>query len=453
MIDRRRIAAAAWGLALLVLLVGVGLTFQSATRQACYVIAVLLASSIPVLVTDRLSEVTQVFDYCFYAGCLLAVYFPLAALALGTWKWLRTRVLARCCPVEPVIARTVVVLLACVLLGSYSPLTRSKSRRAELPAGVRILNWRELLPLVEAEAAPVAVPADAVIVPYDPDKPVQDAGREKLLLPYAKYVELWNRAHPDQQLTATPPPADFAWAGASYEATLAAADSLVVRGTLEIDLFTDKPVAVPMHLAGGVLVKGTVDGQAARLQVVEPEAVQPNQPAEQAALQQAVALPGQPPARLLLWHLSGKGRKKIELTIQLGLERQGGWRIVRGQLPVAPATRLTLVAPTAGTELRQQHVADRPTFETKADGQQIETALGPAGLVDLSWRTKVTEGVVDQSLTARSVGVFDVRDDSLRLVWQAHLEFGRALAMRSRLPCRRATLSSRCAGRTSAAGR
>jgi hypothetical protein len=425
-IDRRRIAAAAWGLALLVLLVGVGLTFQSATRQACYVIAVLLASSIPVLVTDRLSEVTQVFDYCFYAGCLLAVCFPLAALALGTWNWLRTRVLARCCPVEPAIARTVVVLLACVLLGSYSPLS-AQEPAAELPAGVRILNWRELLPLVEAEAAPVAVPADAVIVPYDPDKPVQDAGREKLLLPYAKYVELWNRAHPDEKLAAAPPPADYAWAGASYEATLAVADSLVVRGTLEIDLFTDKPVAVPMHLAGGVLVKGTVDGQAARLQVVEPEAVQPNQPAEQAAPQPAVALPGQPPARLLLWHLSGKGRKKIELTIQLGLVRQGGWRIVRGQLPVAPATRLTLVAPTAGTELRQQHVADRPTFETKADGQQIETALGPAGLVDLSWRTKVTEGVVDQSLTARSVGVFDVRDDSLRLVWQAHLEFGRAL--------------------------
>jgi hypothetical protein len=289
-IDRRRIAAAAWGLALLVLLVGVGLTFQSAARQACYVIAVLLGSSIPVLVTDRLSEVTQVFDYCFYAGCLLAVYFPLAALALGTWKWLRTRVFARCCPVDPAIARTGVVLLACVLLGSYSPL-RAQEPAAELPAGVRILNWRELLPLVEAEAAPVVVPADAVIVPYDPDKPVQDAGREKLLVPYAKYVELWNRAHPDEKLAAAPPPADFAWAGASYEATLAAADSLVVRGTLEIDLFTDKPVAVPMHLAGGVLVKGTVDGQAARLQVVEPQAVQPNQPAEQAAPQPAAPQP------------------------------------------------------------------------------------------------------------------------------------------------------------------
>ncbi|MCU0878555.1 MAG: hypothetical protein MUF06_12280 [Pirellulaceae bacterium] len=432
-IDGRRVAAAAWGLALLVLLVGVGLTFQSAGRQACYVIAVLLAGSVPVLVTDRLAEVTQVFDYCFYAGCFLAVYFPLAALTIGTWKWLRTRVLARCCRIDPAIERVGAVLLAVVLLGSDSPLS-AQEPTAELPASVRILNWRELLPLVEAEAAPVAVPPDAVIVPFDPDKPVRDPAREKLLLPYAKYVELWNRAHPDQKLAAAPPPADYAWAGATYEATLAAADVLVVRGTLEIDLFTDKPVAVPMHLAGGVLVKGTVDGGAARLQIVEPDSAQPNQPlAEKAATQPAAQqpaaqqFPGQPPARLLLWHLSGKGRKTIELTIQLGLERQGGWRIARGQLPVAPATQLTLVAPTAGTEIRQQQVADRPTFETKTDGERVETALGPAGLVDLSWRSKVTEGVVDQSLTAKSVGVFDVRDDSLRLVWEARLEFGRAL--------------------------
>jgi hypothetical protein len=427
-IDRRRVAAAAWGLGLLVLLVGVGLTFQPASRQASYVIGVLLASSVPVLVTDRLVEVTQVFDYCFYAGCILAVYFPLAAIVLGTWKWLRARVLAGCCPVEPAVERAGLLLVAIVVLSSATAAQAQEADESpELPAGVRILNWRELLPLVEAEAAPVAVPADAVIVPYDPDKPVQDAGREKLLLPYAKYVELWNRAHPDQKLSATPPPADFAWAGASYEATLAAVDSLVVRGTLEIDLFTDKPVAVPMHLAGGVLVKGTVDGQPARLQIVEPEGAPPNAPAQQAAVPQAKDQAGEPPARLLLWHLSGKGRRKIELTIQLGLERQGGWRIVRGQLPIAPATQLALVAPSAGTELRLQHVADRPNRETKADGERIETALGPAGIVELSWRTKVTEGVVDQSLTAKSIGVLDIRDDSLRLVWEARLEFGRAL--------------------------
>ena len=46
--------------------------------------------------------------------------------------------------------------------------------------------------------------------------------------------------------------------------------------------------------------------------------------------------------------------------------------------------------------------------------------------MDLQWRDKVTEGQVDQSLTAKSTAVLDVREDSLRLVWQVQLEFGRA---------------------------
>src|SRR4030095_12109313 len=153
-------------------------------------------------------------------------------------------------------------------------------------------------------------------------------------------------------------PADFALAGATYQATLAAADSLAVRGTIEIDVFSDKPVAVPMTLGGGVLVKATVDGASAKLQVVQPEGTAPNAPGQQPA-QQAAQQGDNPvahaadalPPRLLLLHLSGKGRKKLEVTIHLGLTRQGGWRIVHGQLPVGPAGAFALVATTPGPRI------------------------------------------------------------------------------------------------------
>ena len=64
------------------------------------------------------------------------------------------------------------------------------------------------------------VPGDAILVPYDPkaEHGVEDATR--LLVPYDKYVELWNRAYPDKKLEAAPPPASYALAGASYTATL-----------------------------------------------------------------------------------------------------------------------------------------------------------------------------------------------------------------------------------------
>ena len=409
-IDNRRVHAAAWGLAALVVLVGVGLTFQPASRKATYVIVVLLASSLPLLLTDGFDDVAQVFDYVFYAGCILVAYFPLAALALAIGRWLKAKLPAEL--TNPQAAATVASLLVLALILTSSTAT------AQEPSSVKIVNLNDLLPLLDEAPAPITVPADAVIIPYDPDKLDQPLDGEKLLVPYDKYVELWNRANPDKKIVPeTPLPADFALAGAKYIATLGATDSLQVRGTIEIDVYSEKPVSVPLHLAGGVLVKATVDGAAARLQVVGPE-----QPVAQQQGANAEALP----ARLHLLHLSGKGRKKLELTIQLGMSRQGGWRVVRGQLPTGPATALTLNVPAAGTEIRQQGLADRPTFETKAENETIETALGPGGLVDLQWRAKVTEGQVDQSLTARSTAVLDVREDSIRLLWQVNLEFGRA---------------------------
>lgn len=394
--DQRRIGAAACGLGLLVLLVGVGLTNRPTRVKATFVIVVLLASTVPLLLTTAFDEVGQVFDYVFYAGCALIAYYLIAAVVCAIYHGIKSRLPADCC--RPPVTQIVALLIAAGLM------LVANTAIAQQPAD---------------DTTPVAVPKDAIIVPYDPDKPREEDAKQKILVPYAKYVELWNLAHPDKKIETTPPPVGFAIAGTSYETTLGTADFLSLVGKMQIDVFGDKPVSVPLHLAGGVLEKATVDGQAAKLQLVEPE---PNQ---QPAQQQAKAA-GTLPPRMLLLHLSGKGRKSIELHVRLGLARQGGWRIVHGQLPVGPATALTLTAPTAGTEIRQNGLADRATFETKAADEKIETALGPGGAVDLQWRPKVGEGMVDQALTARSIVAFDVREDSLRVAWQVRLEFGRA---------------------------
>jgi hypothetical protein len=423
-IDRRRLDAAACGLASLVLLVGAGLTRRPARQKAAFVIVVLLASTVPLLLTTAFDEVGQVFDYVFYAGCLLIPYYLLAALALRTFAWAKSKAPAGCCEPVPAVQQiaAILALVSVLVLGNIAAAQESPDK---LPDGVRITNLKEILPLLEAEQAPVAVPADAVIVPYDPEKPIQTTAGQKLLVPYAKYVELWNLAHPDKKLeAATPPPAAFAIAGTAYETTLGSGDFLALVGKLEIDVFTDKPIAVPLALAGGVLEKATVDGQPAKLQVVEaqPAPNAENQPAQQAAPNPAGGLP----PRMLLLHVSGKGRKSVQLNIRLGLSRQGGWRIVHGQLPVGPAAALTLTVPGAGTEVRLANVADKAEFDTTADNEKIETTLYDSGLVDLQWRPKVAEGMVDTALTAKSLALFDVREDALRLVWQVRLEFGRA---------------------------
>ena len=44
------------------------------------------------------------------------------------------------------------------------------------------------------------MPEDAIILPYDPDSKAGIKDADKLLVPYDKYVELWNRAHPDKKI-------------------------------------------------------------------------------------------------------------------------------------------------------------------------------------------------------------------------------------------------------------
>ena len=104
---------------------------------------------------------------------------------------------------------------------------------------------------------PVAVPDDVLIRPYD----VTEGGivpTDRLLVPYAKYVELWNRAHPEKKLSeGKAPPLPFALAGASYSATLSGDEGLLLVGRMAIDVFAEGYVVVPMELRGGVLVPRT----------------------------------------------------------------------------------------------------------------------------------------------------------------------------------------------------
>ena len=114
---------------------------------------------------------------------------------------------------------------------------------------------------------PVDVPDDAIILPYDPNSRSGVKKANKLLIPYDKYVELWNRAHPDKKIEARPSPARYSLAGAAYKTQLADDDSLLLTGRMEIDVFVDGFLEIPLELGGGVLSLAEFDGKPARLSV------------------------------------------------------------------------------------------------------------------------------------------------------------------------------------------
>jgi hypothetical protein len=220
-------------------------------------------------------------------------------------------------------------------------------------------------------------------------------------------VELWNLAHPDRKIESARPPADWAPAGAAYKAMLGDEGRLLLAGRVEIDVFVEGFVEVPLGLAGGVLAQAEVDGKPARLSAVRP-ADKPDA------------------AELMVLHLSGKGRHRLDLGVRMNLQRQGGWRIADGVLPSAAAASLELVVPRPKTEIRYLLAGGVGQHETEKADETLRVPLAADGRLALRWRGELTTAEADRTLSAESDAVLDVAEDGLRLRWRASLEFRRA---------------------------
>jgi hypothetical protein len=417
-VDEPRLEALAWGLALAVFLAGMALTRQTVARKTAYVIGVgLVATLVPVIPGPI--ELALVFNGAFWAACLLVPYY----LAAGAARWMAAA-LRRL--FTPHAAAGTAVLVVAAMLGVGG----AWAEAADAPPPYII----QVVPPPE----PVKVPADALILPYDPATQTGIKGADKLLVPYAKYVELWNLAYPEKPLGEHKPPAPYALAGASLSASLKGDEYMLVEGYIDIDVYTNDYAIVPLPLEGGVLAKADLDGKPAKLSVTVAAATRPQglepagqarqaapQPAPQQAVQAKNALPEvrPPPKSFIVLYASGKGRHRLDVAVRMRLEKRGGWRVAEGRLPAAPATALALRAPDAGTEIRLGGIPDRRTYETKAADQVINTALAADGALSIQWRPKVSEGQTDTTLTAQSSATLDVQEDSLRLAWALHLEF------------------------------
>lgn len=413
--------------ALVVGIVGLRKSNDSLASKAWFVIltgAGLLAIPLVIgLLTDY--ELTDVFSPAFYVVCWLVVWY----LVLGMGRWL-AHPFAR-------LFRRRVVATAAVSLAFISVANGQESSTLE--------NLRHLL----APTPPVKIPADAIVIPYNADDPLGPKTATKVFVPYSEYVKLWNRAFPDKPLTAKTPVTPYALGGTTYTATLDGTEFLSVTGRMEIEVFAEGSQQIPLPMSGAVLTKVTVDGQAARMQVIQPAEPAPvaanaqpapgnAQPAPNQQSQQAAVPQPPPPESIPAVLVEGIGRKKLEFELRFKLNRSGGWRIVSGRIPTSAAAALDLIVPAAKTEIRMEHAlhnaanAERDTaqvaeFTTQQDQQTIHTALPPDGQLNLQWRPKVAEAQVDQSLTARSTAVLDIQEDALRLTWQIDLTFRRGL--------------------------
>ncbi len=395
--DDARFASLRWALALAVALAGAALTCRTVRTKTGYVLAVMLATTLFSLVGDV--ELAKTCNWMFFAAAWLIPYF----LVAGCFRWLGRKCCPRCRAAKTAAAVLLLAALAGVPFAQAAeqsnihvaqPPSAVQNHPRQPGAAVPQASDGPIVIQIAKPPAPIHLPKDAIILPYDPDwkNGIKDA--DKLLVPYEKYVELWNRAYPDKKIETKAPPAPYGLADAAYKTLLADGDSLLLAGRMEIDVFTDGYVQVPLGLGGGVLTRAELDGKPARISVLEKQQL-PSPPAPlpkgegrqdakpQAAVQQfaqsPLAVSQQPDRSVIVLHVTGKGRHRLELDVRLKLDRQGGWREAAGVLPSAPAAALDIVVPSARTELRLGQVADCRQYETEKPDQNHPHHAGRTG--------------------------------------------------------------------------
>jgi hypothetical protein len=396
LISRRRIESLAWAVALATFLLGTLFTGAPLKRRAAFVVTVLLVSTVLPAIPG-LKGLALVLNAAFYAAFALIPYYVFASLVRAI---ARTRAIALGNRQKAIA--TVALLLA---VASWS--ATGRARGAEAASDDRYV--------VELEPArPVKVPDSAIIVPYGDDARETD----RIMVPYGRFSELWRLAHPPTNGAARPAAA-YSLQGVAYSGTLENDDVLVLRGTLGVSVHVDEHVAVPLPLTGAALASASVDNRPARL------GTEPVPQVRQQAKRGKGSWPTDPAAGRSVLYLRGKGHHEVALVVRVRLKRQGGWRVAQAQLPVAPAAALAIRVPQAGTEVTLAGIADRPSYRTGVDNEQVRAAMNADGRLDLRWRPRVSEGQVDRTLTATSTAVFDLQEDHLRLVWAFELRFRR----------------------------
>ncbi|MDR1383642.1 MAG: hypothetical protein LBJ67_07335 [Planctomycetaceae bacterium] len=360
------------------------------------------------------------------------------------------------------------IMVVYLIHGGWQKLTRSQIAKPKSSVSVEKLMVISLLAITVFVCAnrqtfadgesekPLVLPDGAIAVFYDeetlavaqngnqfPDPKILTRNDQKLLVPYAKYQELWKLVHPDEKTAAEEKlPVDYAVTFGEYTATLNAADDLVIHGKAEIELSGDNAVLFPIPIQRGILTSLKVDDKDAEITTISlpqplPQQTLQSTPQQQQYIpQQQAVLPQQispqnvssnesPQNGMFVVQIRDKGKHTLEWTARFKVERQGGWRSVTGTLPKFPAGKMRVTLPEEWMEFRCTEVSGQHKWIAERASEVIDTSLDNKGKFHWSWRSKITEAEIDRSLTADSELQFNVQEDSLVLNWDLSLTFRR----------------------------
>lgn len=296
----------------------------------------------------------------FAAGLCLIPLYVFAAFVRLLWSKLRQAAATNS------VSAASVALLVCIL-------SFACSAQAAVPANQQAKETRQPIEIKQSES---------IIIPYDQD-PTAAENSNKVLIPYARFIKLWNQAHPDDIIEQLPPAMEVSLAAVRYEVRV---ESEILNLLLTADIRTYGPdwVVLPMPISGLAVVEATIDGKPAQFH-------SPPQPKGKTVA-----------PNIMVLMLPGKTSGQLRLKAVAKPKNFGRRGTAEFSLPPLPGAVMEVILPAEDLELEVEGLESAPSPQKTNGKTKWTLPLGMTRQLTLNWLPKAGGGAADSTLSAAS---------------------------------------------------
>jgi hypothetical protein len=238
------------------------------------------------------------------------------------------------------------------------------------------LRLAHIFVMMVCSACPTVFAASAEIIPYE-GPPGAAEHADKILVPYARYVELWNRAHPEDTIDLPRGDGQIAFGDVRYKVAVDK-ERLTLSLTARIETYGQDWAVISLPFSTLAVTEATFNGEAAQLQAQ-----------------------GTPDDGMVLM-VPGKTSGRLELLAVMKPESLGRRGSARFSVPPLPGAVMTVVLPQKDLELEVDQVEAAPAKRIVGESVEYTFGLGMTRSLVLRWLPSVGGGATDLTLSADS---------------------------------------------------
>jgi len=330
--------------------VGAVLARQRLKVKAIFVITVLSATS---LIAVWLPATTDFANGAFTADIPLVLLYALVWLVRSAWSRLFLSGTVS-------LASVTIVISLGLFLGCVAPAAGAdQTTQAERQNSVLNNEVKTTLP--------------PVVIPYEGPAAAADQS-DKILVPYVRFVELWNQAHPEDPIDQPQPGTAISLSDVQYKVTMDP-EKLNLVLTAGINTHGKDWVVLGLPFSGLAVTQATLEGKPAQL------------------------LAG--PSGMVLM-VPGGTSGRLELAAVTNPEYMGRRGSASFSLPPLPGALMTVVLPENDLELEVDEIEAAPAKRIVNGSVEYTFGLGMTRKLALRWLPKLGGGAADRTLSANA---------------------------------------------------